>query len=118
MHRIRNNPHYWKRRWPWRWFIPLRVNDRFCRECGLPYHEGPLPEAVDKFRDGDVEIQRFTAGSHRRGDYMIRVGRWKGSGRRLFLSEFFPERELDVVIDALCRARKEWSEPRRHRRDR
>ena len=37
MFRVRNNRKRWRLKWPWRLLFPLKVDERFCRECGMPY---------------------------------------------------------------------------------
>ena len=108
MFRVRNNRKRWRMKWPWRLFFPLKVDERFCRECGMPYHEGPLPKEVGRYRDDYVEALVFPAGSFRRGEFVVRFGRWKGGGQKFFLSEFIPESELDSLITVASQARDEY----------
>jgi hypothetical protein len=118
MFRIRNNAKRWRMKWPWRLFFPLRVDERFCRECGMPYHEGPLPKETERYRDGDVEALLFPAGGYHRGEHVVRFGRWKGGGQKFYFSEFIPENELDSVITVAMSAREEYRLHARSRRAR
>lgn len=105
MFRVRNNRKRWRLKCPWRVLFPLRVDERFCRECGMPFHEGPLPREVRRYRDGNGEGLVYSAGGFRRGEFVVRFGRWKSSGPRFFLSEFIPEDELDSLLEVATRAR-------------
>ena len=46
MNRVHYGRKKWRTRWPWKWLFPLRVDDRFCPKCGLPYHNGPVPKEL------------------------------------------------------------------------
>ena len=116
MYRVRSSKKRWRRKWPWRVLFPLRVDDRYCKECGLPYHEGPVPEPTAHFRSGNIEAQLFPAGSFRRGDQVVRVGRWKTGGHRFFLSEFIPEEDLDELTKVILQARDGYRKRKRTRR--
>lgn len=115
MFRIHNNRKRWRTRWPWRWLFPLKIDERFCRECGLPYHEGPLPETVARYRDGQVGAHVFPAGSFRRDEYVVQFGRWKGGFQKQRFSEFIPESELDAVIEVAKVAYANYLERQRAR---
>ena len=108
MYRVRNNQKRWRLKWPWRLFFPLKVDERFCRECGMPFHEGPLPKEVNRYRDGNVEGLLYPAGGFRRGEFVVRVGRWKVGGQKFFLSDFIPEEELDSLLRVVNQAREEY----------
>ena len=104
MWRIHNNRKRWRRRWPWRWLFPLPVNERYCRECGLAYHDGPLPKEVARYDEDSVSGLVFPAGGYRRGEFKIRFGRWMGRGDDLFLGDFIPEAELDALLKVATQA--------------
>jgi hypothetical protein len=108
MYRVRNNHKRWRLKWPWRLFLPLKVDERFCRECGMPFHEGPLPEEVNRYRHGNVEGLLYPAGGFGRGAFVVRVGRWKVGGQKFFLSDFIPEEELDSLLRVVNLAREEY----------
>ena len=96
---LRNqNNKRWRMNWPWRLLFPLKVDERYCRRCGKPFHEGPLPMEVKRYRDDSVEGQVFPAGGFRRREFVIRFGRWKGGSRSSYLSEFIPVDELDSLL--------------------
>jgi len=105
MFRIRNNSKRWRLKWPWRVLFPLRLDQRNCRECGLPYHEGPLPKPVADYQHESVAALVFPSGSWRRKDYSVHFGRWVGKGNSLFLNDFIPEDELDSLITVATLAR-------------
>ena len=95
MYRIRHGKKRWRTRWPWRWLYPLKIDERFCSRCGLPYHNGPLPQEVKRFTRGNVGAFIFPAGSWGRGaKYVIRVGRWKSAGRDFSFSEYIPSEDM------------------------
>jgi hypothetical protein len=108
MFHVRNDRRRWRLRWPWRWLFPLKVVERYCRECGMPYNDGPLPKEVTSYRAGDVGVQVFPAGSFRRGELVVRVGRWRSSWGKPFLSDFIPESELDDLASATLQARNDY----------
>jgi hypothetical protein len=119
MFRVRNNRKRWRMKWPWSWIFPLKVDERFCRECGLPFHEGPLPKEVARYCNEYVEGLVYPAGSFRRNECVVRFGRWKLGGREQFLSEFIPEAELDCLLAVVTEARDEYyrrAQARRARR--
>src|SRR3972149_7727255 len=104
MFRVRNNHKRWRMKWPWRWLFPLKVDERFCRECGMPFHEGSLPKELGRYRDQNVEGLLFPAGGFRSGEFVVRFGRWKG-GQKFYLSEFIPENELESLLEVVKQAR-------------
>jgi hypothetical protein len=96
MYRVRRGRKEWRTRWPWRWLFPLRLDQRYCKHCGQPYHEGPHPDPVQGYRHGNVGAQIFPGGGYRSSSpYAIRFGRWKQVTRGFFLSEYVPSDELD-----------------------
>ena len=80
----------------------MKMDERFCRACGLPFHEGPLPKESNSFSSGNVTAVVYPAGGFRRNEYVVRIARVKGSGRGLYLSEFIPVNELDDVLSTLA----------------
>ena len=109
MYRSRKQRKRWRLNWPWRHIFPLRVDERFCRECGLPFHEGPLPPEVESLTVDNVAALVFPAGSWRNGDYVIRVGRWKSGGKQFYCSEFIPAADIDNLLAVVELARKKIS---------
>ena len=93
----------WRNRWPFKMWIKPRLDERFCRECSLPYLHGPLPEEIGQFHSGNVAAVLLPkAGWKER--YTVRIGRWKPSAGRYFLSEFIPSDEvadLELVVAQL-----------------
>jgi hypothetical protein len=106
MYRVRRRGKPWRTRWPLNKWWPQRVDQRFCRECNMPYVNGPLPKEIAQFHSRDVSALLFPAGSWRRGQCSVRLGRWKPSSGRLYLSEFVPCEELDDVENALAQVRE------------
>jgi hypothetical protein len=107
MHRIRHNRKRWRTKWPWSKWLPLKIDERFCRECGFAYHEGPLPAEVTHVTFGSVSAVVYPSGGFRRGDSVVRIGRVRSSGKGLYLSEFVPLEELADVSDAILAIRDE-----------
>lgn len=96
MYRVRRGRKEWRTRWPWRWLFPLKLDQRYCRHCGQSYHEGPHPEAVRGFRQGNVGALVFPGGGYRSNSpYAVRLGRWKQVTRSFLFSEYIPSDELD-----------------------
>lgn len=116
MLRIRNNQKRWRLRWPWRVLFPLRVDEFRCPECGLPYHNGPLPEAVKRFCANNIEGLVYPA--TRRGEFVVRFGRWGLGSGKFFLGEFIPEEELDSLLAVVNQARDAYLERMLDRRAR
>lgn len=109
MYRSRNQQKRWRLKWPWRVLFPLRVDERFCPECRLPFHEGPLPKETRRFDVRNVAVFVLPAGSWRKDDYVIRVGRWKAGGKQFYASEFIPAADLDDLLAVVQLAKEELS---------
>lgn len=101
MHRIRHNRKRWRTKWPWTKWLPLKVDERFCRECGFAFHEGPLPPEVSHVNFGSVSAVLYPSGGFRRGELVVRIGRVRTGGKGLYLSEFIPLDELADVSAAI-----------------
>ena len=95
MYRVRRKGKPWRTRWPWRKWWPQKVDERFCRECNLPYVNGPHPQEIRQFASGNVGAVLFPAGDWKRQRSVVRVGRWKPSAGKYYLSEYIPTDELD-----------------------
>jgi len=104
MFHVRNDRRRWRLRWPWRWIFPLKVVERYCRECGFAFNDGPLPQEVASYREGDVSLQVFPAGKNRRGELTVRVGRWQSSRQGPYLGDFIPADELDDLVSVAWQA--------------
>lgn len=98
MYRSRNQRKRWRTKWPWKSIFPLRVDERYCPECKMPYHEGPLPKEVTRYFVGNVVAFVLPGGAFRRNEYVIRIGRWKSGGKQFYCSEFIPASEMDDVL--------------------
>ena len=110
MYRSHNQQKRWRRKWPWKVLFPLRVDERFCPECRLPFHEGPLPKEAQRFDVRNVAAFVFPAGSWRKDEYVIRVGRWKAGGKQFYSSEFIPASDLDDLLAVVQMAKEELSD--------
>ena len=109
MYRSRNQMKRWRLKWPWKVLFPLRVDERFCTECQMPYHEGPLPKEVHRFDVQSVAAFVFPAGSFRKDEYVIRIGRWKAGGKQFYSSEFIPFADIDDALAVLQMAKEKLS---------
>lgn len=109
IYRSRNQRKRWRLKWPWRVLFPLRVDERFCSECRLPFQEGPLPKEAHRFDVSNVTAFLFPAGSWRKEDYVIRVGRWKAGGKQFYASEFIPAAEIDDLLTVVRLAKESLS---------
>lgn len=109
MYRVRNHSKRWQRRWPWKYFIPQRIDQRVCPECRMPFHEGPLPQEITTCNKDNVTAFVYPAGGFRKRDYVIRVGRWKAMGKQFFASEFIPAEDIPLLLDAIEEAAQEIS---------
>lgn len=101
MQRVRRNPHYWRARWPWRWFVNRVVNEKHCKSCGLWFQDGDMPKPVEQFTKNNVGAQIFPSGSFRRGSLSMRFGRWKPYRDNHELGVFIPVDEfsdLEIVM--------------------
>lgn len=62
----------------------------------------PEPEIIaDK---GSVALCVYPAGSFRSKEKVLRFGRWRAGGSRLYLSEFIPMEEFDCLQQVLDEA--------------
>jgi len=104
MYRVRYGRKQWRKRWPWKWLFPLTVDERYCRECGLPYQNGPHPTENRQFRRRDVAALVYPAGGWRRGEFVIRFGRWRSQGRDYFLSQYFSPEDLEDLFPVAAQA--------------
>ena len=115
MYRIRRNYNQWRERWPWRWIFTPKVNERFCRHCGLPFQEGTMPEPIGKYQQGSIGVLVFPAGGFRQKEFVVRFGRWKASGGRFYLSEYVPTDELANLLTVAHKVQNELTQPQRTR---
>lgn len=118
MYRSRNQKKRWRRKWPWKVLFPLRVDERFCSECQMPYHEGPLPKEARRFDVRNVAAFVFPSGGFRRNELVIRVGRWRAGGKQFYSSEFVPFDDIDDLLAVLQLAKEELSSTSDHRQRR
>lgn len=111
MYRVRRNFDHWKSRWPWRWFFLIQVNERFCRKCGMPFQDGPMPKELASFTVGDIGVLIYPAGGFRKREYVVRLGRWKASSGRFYMSEFIPTENLNDLSKAIEKLRTSLTTP-------
>ena len=78
----------------------------------MPFHEGPLPKEVVRFDVRNVAAFVFPSGGFRKGEYVIRVGRWKSGGKQFYSSEFIPAEDLDDLLAVVAMAKEAISESR------
>ena len=95
MYRVRHGRKRWRTKWPWKRIVPLRVDERFCKECGFTFHEGPLPKEVKHFISSDVAALIYPSGSWGKPSLSTKFGRWKANARSLYLSDYFSLDELE-----------------------
>lgn len=105
MYRVRRKGKGWRNRWPFSRWLPYRLDERFCRECTLPYQNGPLPEPVIQFHRGNVAAVLLPKAGWKE-KYSIRLGRWKPAAGRYFLSEFIPTDELEDLEMVVAQLRE------------
>jgi hypothetical protein len=106
MYRVRRNVRPWRTRWPLKKWWPKKMDERFCRECNLPYINGPLPKEIRQFYAGNVAAILFPAGDWRRERFVVRTGRWRPGSGKFYLSEFVPDDELDDLEVVIAQVRE------------
>ena len=106
MYRVRNNHKRWRLRWPWKRVFPLRVDSRFCPECELPHHDGPLPKELERFFVGNIAVLVFPGGSFLKDEVVLRVARYKAGGKQFYFSEFIPASDLDDLLTVIEMAKE------------
>ncbi len=105
MKHFRNRRKRWRTKWPWKHLFPLRIDERYCKECGQTYHEGPYPTPVADHVIGNIGVIIHPSGDWRRREFVIHAGKWTRSPKGFYLSEIIPENELDDLFEVL-----EWAE--------
>jgi hypothetical protein len=115
MYRVKRNGRPWHTRWPWNKLLPQKVDERFCRECKLPYVNGPLPKEIAQMSSGNVAAILFPGGDWKRERVVLRFGRWKPYSGKFYLSEFIPDDELDDVAQVIVQVREYLDGSARHR---
>jgi hypothetical protein len=98
MYRSKKYRKRWRLKWPWRALFPLRLDERFCPECRMPFHDGPLPDEIARFHVDNVVAFVFPGGGWRQNEVCIRVGRWRASGKQFYSSEFIPLADIDNLL--------------------
>ena len=109
MYRVRRKGKGWRNRWPFSRWLPYRLDERFCRECELPYQNGPLPDPVIQFHSGNVAAVLLPKAGWKE-KFSIRLGRWKPAAGRYFLSEFIPTNELEDLEMVVAQLREYFDE--------
>lgn len=104
----------WRFWWPRKRKHPTSLHPRFCKHCGLEFVDGPMPNSRKVFTVGNIGAVVYPAGNWRRGDCVVRFGRWKAPFKgKLELSEFVPHDDLDDLIQVAALAR-EFTHKRSH----
>lgn len=106
LYRARKQRKRWRLKWPWSVIFPIKIDERFCRECGLPFHEGPIPKTLDSVTVNSVTSLIFPPVGFRKGEYMIRLGKWIGGKHNLYCSEFITPSDLDDMELVIERTRE------------
>ena len=106
MYRSRNYRSRWRSSRLWKWLFPPRVDERFCSKCHMPFHDGPMPKEVSCYMADNVAVLVFPAGSWRKDEFVLRVGRWKAGGKQFYCSEFIPAADIDNLITAAVMAKQ------------
>ncbi len=97
----------WRTWWPRTRKHPTSLHPRFCKHCGLEFVDGPMPNPLTVFTHGHVAAIVYPAGSWRKGDCVVRFGRWKAPYKgQLQLSEFVPHEDLDDLLTVAALARE------------
>lgn len=104
MYRVRKRRKSWRERWPWKHWFPPRINQRFCRECGNRYQQGPFPSEVARFPSGQVEVLVYPAGSWRRSELTVRCVRWRAVRGQWHDTEYFTAEELLDLLEGITQA--------------
>ncbi len=84
----------------------------------MPFHEGPVPKEVVRFDAGSVSAFIYPAAGYRRGEFVIRVGRWKSGGKQFYSSEFIPMADIDDLLAVVAMAKDALAEAPRTRAQR
>ncbi len=107
MYRVRNGGKAWRKRWPWSRMFPLRkVDERFCRECRLPYHNGPLPKEVKQFTSGNVSALIYPAGNWGHAAFCVKFGRWKSRADDPYLSPYLALEDIRDLAKVATQAHR------------
>jgi len=114
MYRVRRN-FGWKTRWPWKMFFIPKVNERFCRKCGMPFQDGTMPAPLDTFDKGNIASCVYPSGGYRKNEVVVRVGRLRAGRDSFYLSEFIPLEDLNDLIYVASTLRARLTLPRNQR---
>jgi len=115
MYRVRRNFNHWQTRWPWRLFFFPQVNERFCRKCGMPFQDGPMPKEIRRIDQGNIACLVFPAGGYRKKEVVVRFGRWRAGQGKFYLSEFIPTEDLNDLFTVVSTMRAHLNAPHKTR---
>jgi hypothetical protein len=91
------------------------VNEKFCRKCGMPFQEGPMPKAIDRFQEGNIGAEVYPAGNFRQREVVVQFGRWKAVSGKFYLSELVPIDEIADLLAVVQQVQQVLTSPRKTR---
>ncbi len=106
MYRVRRKGKPWRTRWPLNKWWPQKVDERFCRECSLPYINGPHPKEVRQFFSNNVAALLFAFDATTGRARFVPGGLWKPGSGRFYLSEYVPADELEDAETVIAQVRE------------
>jgi hypothetical protein len=75
----------------------------------MPFHEGPLPKELDRLFANNVAALVFPAGSWKKDEVVIRVGRWRPGGQQFYCSEYIPASDLESLLNVVQQAHEKYA---------
>lgn len=70
-----------------------------------------MPKELASFTVGDIGVLIYPAGGFRKREYVVRLGRWKASSGRFYMSEFIPTENLNDLSKAIEKLRTSLTTP-------
>jgi hypothetical protein len=106
MFRVSYGRHRWRNWWPRKRKHPTSLHPQFCKHCGVEFVDGPMPQPLDVITRGNVVAAVYPSGGWRKGECVVRFGRWKAPYKgHLQMSEFVPHEDLDDLLQVAALAR-------------
>jgi hypothetical protein len=81
----------------------------------MPFQDGPMPKAIDRFQVGNIGAEVYPAGSFHTKENVVQFGRWKGSSGKFFLSEFVPMNEVAELLAVIQEVQEALIKPQKTR---